>query len=75
MTVATKTKKQTKVARSAAPSRHAAIEEAVSDLNTWADADSTALYDEHLHEGVGRLMLWMHERAPSAIDPFSIALA
>jgi hypothetical protein len=68
-------KARPKAARNGNASRHDAIGQAVTALNTWADADSTALYDEQLHEGLGALMLWMIDRAPTAIDPFTISLA
>lgn len=57
------------------PKKSAEKEAAIAALNAWADAESTAAYDEQLHEAAGSFLLVCANRRPAVLDPFQISLA
>lgn len=65
---------QTKGAQRSAKTSDKDAAEARQALDAWADAPSTAGYDETLHSAVGRLLLAMAKREPGAAGGFAIAV-
>lgn len=61
--------------RTPAVSKPNPTDDAVQAINHWADAPSTAQYDEKLHESGGRFLIACAKRQASALDPFQISLA
>jgi len=58
-----------------APKSDADKGEAIASLNAWADASSTAVYNEGLHVAVGNFLLACADRPSTILDPFQISLA
>lgn len=64
-------------ARAAKPVSKAdtAMKDAMAALDAWADAPSTASFDQDLHRAVGGLLLGFLRRPSGQVDPFSVSMA
>ena len=55
--------------------RRAEQDDAIARIEAWGKADHTAGYDLPLHSCLGRVLLDMASRRPSALDPFLLPMA